>query len=68
MIDAKRTIAAKEITEHINIDLKASYYIETIRNILKNILELSFKQVKYQSNNVDLDKLNSIRNFFAIRF
>ena len=43
MFDAKRTITEKEITEHININLKASYYIETIRNIMKNKLKLSFK-------------------------
>ena len=35
---------------------------------MKNEANLSFKRVKSRPNNIDLKRLSSIRNFFAIKF
>ena len=45
-----------------------SYSVDFIRKITKNESNLTFKRVKSRPNNIDLKRVCSIRNLFAIKF
>ena len=64
----KHTLKAKEITEYLNNSLNLAYFVSFIRTIMKSQMRLSYKRVKSRPNGVDLDRLNSIRSLFAIKF
>ena len=64
----KSTLAAKEITNKVNDELNTSYSANIIRSIMKNNANLSFKRVKSRPNSIDLNRINSIRNLFSIKF
>ena len=64
----KSTLTAKEITNKVNDELNTSYSANIIRSIMKNDANLSFKRVKSRPNSIDLNRINSIRNLFSIKF
>ena len=68
VLNARNTPTAREVADHINSSLNRTYSVQTIRALMKNELKLSFKRVKSRSNNIDLKKINSVRNLFAIKF
>ena len=64
----KHTLNAKEITKYLNNSLNLAYSVSFIRTIMKSQMRLSYKRVKSRPNGVDLDRLNSIRSLFTIKF
>ena len=68
IVNTKHTSTAKEITLFVNKSLNSTYSIGFIRVFMKNHINLSFKRVKSRPRNINLDKIFSIRNLFAIKF
>ena len=67
IVNAKHTSTAKEITLFVNKSFNSTFSIGFKRVFMKNHIGLSFKRVKSRPRNINLDKIFSIRNLFAIK-
>ena len=61
------TITAKEVAKHSNIALNTIYSVNQIGNIMIKQLKLSFKRVKYRSNNIDLGEIKLLDFYLLLR-
>ena len=68
VLNAKSRLTVLEVTSSINQKLNTSYQVNLIRMIMKNEANISFKRVKSRPRNIDLKKINSTWNLFAINF
>ena len=61
-IESEFTISEvqKHLFEHFNI----SYYLRLIRDIMKNDLNLSFKKYAKRLNNVNLNRVKTLRSMY----
>ena len=64
----RHTTIAKEIIEYLNRSFKSSFPINFVRNLMKFQMKLNYKRVKSRPKGVDMERINSIRNLFAIKF
>ena len=68
VLNAQSTLTELEVTSSINQKLNTSCPVNLIRKIMKDEANLSFNRVKSRPRNIDLKKINSTRNLFAINF
>ena len=62
------SFTTNDVTQHVNLKLNTNYPVKLIRTIMKNELNLSYKKVKSRPNSIDLNKVESARILFSIKF
>ena len=60
------TLVAKEIAEYRKSSMNANNSVSFIRRFMKTQMRLSFKRVKSRPDNVNLQKIESIRKLFTV--
>ena len=61
------SIDCKEITQEVNNDLETYYPTYFIRKFMKEKLNYSYKRIKSRPNNINLDRIKSIRSLYATK-
>ena len=66
--ETENEFTSSDIQKYLFKDFKISWSLRLIRDIMKNDLELSYKKCATRPNNVDLNKVKTLRSMYWIQF
>ena len=66
--ETENEFTSSDIQKYLFKDFKISWSLRLIRDIMKNDLELSYKKCATRPNNVDLNRVKTLRSMYWIQF